>query len=63
MDGPSPLRANGLPYTFTSFVGNGVVTSEAPLWKGAAAPIDEKDLAGNHANQLPLNEQLVTFPE
>jgi len=21
MDGPSPLRANGLPYTFASFVG------------------------------------------
>jgi len=63
MDGPSPLRANGLPYTFTSFVGDGVVTGEAPLWKGAAAPIDAKDLSGNHANQLPLNEQLVTFPE
>src|SRR4029453_7404275 len=63
MDGPSPLRANGLPYMFTSFVGNGVVTSEAPLWKGAPAPIDAKALSGNHVNQLPLNDQLITFPE
>jgi hypothetical protein len=63
MDGPSPLRANGLPYMFTSFVGDGVVTSEAPLWKGAPAPIDAKALSGNHVNQLPLDDQLITFPE
>jgi hypothetical protein len=63
MNGPSPLRANGLPYAFTSFVGNGVVTSEAPLWKGAPAPIDASALAGDHTNQLPLNDQLITFPE
>jgi peptidase M23-like protein len=63
MDGPAPLRANGRPYAFTSFVGNGVVTSEAPLWDGAAAPIDAGALAGDHTNQLPLNDQLITFPE
>jgi hypothetical protein len=63
MDGPSPLRANGLPYTFTSFVGNGVVTSEATLWDGAPAPIDAAALAGPHSNELPLNDQLITFPE
>jgi hypothetical protein len=62
MDGPSPLHANGLPYVFTSFVGDGVVTSEAPLWDGAAAPIDTRALAGPHVNQLPLNDQLITFP-
>ena len=56
-------HVDGLPYTFASFVGDGVVTSEARLWKGAPTPIDAKALSGKHGNQLPLRDQLVTFPE
>ncbi len=63
MDDPSPLNSNGLPYVFTSFVGNGVVTSEPPLWDGAPAPVDRGALVGEHRNELPLNDQLITFSE
>ena len=36
MDGPSPLVANGLPYVFTSFTGQGRLTDEQPLFTGGA---------------------------
>jgi hypothetical protein len=62
MDGPSPLVSNGLPYAFTSFTGDGMVTDEAPVEAGEPAPIDAKTLAGEHRDELPLNNQLVTFP-
>jgi hypothetical protein len=54
--------SNGLPYVFTSFVGEGVVTNEAPLWDGGAVPIDRGVLGGPHRDELPLNDQLVAFP-
>ena len=34
MDGPSPLVANGLPYVFTGFTGQGRLTDEQPLFTG-----------------------------
>lgn len=64
MDGPSPLDANGLPYVFTRFTGQGVVadaSEEAMFTKGTPAGLDRAALAGPHANQLPLNNQLVDF--
>jgi Peptidase family M23 len=57
MDGPSPLRSNGLPYVFTNFEGQGVLRDE-----GEAVSIDKSALAGPHQNQLPLNAQVVSFP-
>ena len=62
MDGPSPLLSNGLPYVFTSFAGEGHVTDEDPLFKGGVVPIDKDALAGPHENELPLADQIVTFP-
>jgi Peptidase family M23 len=62
MDGPSPLEANGLPYAFTSFEGEGVVTSEAPLFTNGVVNIDATALAGPHKDQLPLNLEVVSFP-
>ena len=62
MHGPSPLVPNDLPYVFTSLVGAGRVTSEDQLWDKGVAPIDRSALAGRHANQLPLDDQLVDFP-
>jgi hypothetical protein len=59
MDGPSPLKANGLPYVFTRFTGRGVVTDEDPLFKGEAAPVDKSAFAGPHV--IPLNDQVVDF--
>jgi hypothetical protein len=62
MDGPSPLVSNGLPYVFTGFTGQGLVTDEQPLWTGGAVAIDKDALAGQHQNQLPLADQVVSFP-
>jgi len=67
MDGPSPLKANGLPYAFTRFTGRGVVTEQdlprlvLLLSKGEVAPIDKSALAGPHVDQLPLNLQVIDF--
>jgi hypothetical protein len=62
MDSPSPLVANGLPYVFTSFTGQGIVKDKEPLLTGGQAVVDENALAGPHKNQLPLNDELVSFP-
>lgn len=62
MDGPSPLRANGLPYEFTRFESKGVVTDEAALEAGETVTIDKGAFPGPHQDQLPLNLEVVTFP-
>ena len=65
MDGPSPLQSNGLPFEFTSFVGQGRVTDAdaiSPPFTGAPAPIDPTYLLGRHTNQMPLNLEIVKFP-
>jgi hypothetical protein len=62
MDGPSPLVSNGLPYVFTSFTGQGMLKDEKPLFSGGQVDVDESALAGSHKNQLPLNDQVLSFP-
>ncbi len=62
MDGPSPLRSNGLPFVFTSFEGQGVLSDEKPLFAGGEVNIDKSALSGAHKNQLPLNDEVVSFP-
>jgi len=62
MDGPSPLLANGLPYVFTSFTGEGRLTDEQPLFTGGVVTIDKGALAGPHQNEMPLYDQVVSFP-
>ena len=62
MDGPSPLVSNGLPYVFTAFTGKGMLRDEKPLFTGGKVDVDEHALAGPHRHQLPLNDQVVTFP-
>ena len=61
MDGASPLLSDGLPYTFTSFTGEGRVTDEQPLFSGGAVAIDPNALSGPHKNQLPLNLEVIGF--
>ena len=66
MDGREPLAANGLPYAFTSFTGEGVIDEEksAELFtKSVPAVIDRTRLAGPHANELPLDDMIVRFAE
>jgi len=61
MDGPSPLKSNGLPYVFTKFTGQGVVTDEAPALKGEPTQVDSTFLTGPHFNQIPLDFQIISF--
>ena len=62
MDGTSPLEANGLPYVFTSFEGDGLITEEAPLFTNGVVNIDKTALAGPHQDEMPLNLEVVSFP-
>jgi murein DD-endopeptidase MepM/ murein hydrolase activator NlpD len=62
MDGPSPLLANGLPFAFTGFTGEGRLTDEQPLFTGGTVTIDKAALAGPHQDQFPLYDQVVSFP-
>lgn len=65
MDGPSPLLSNGLPFRFSSFTGQGVVTDLDPLTSprpGVAVPVAAELRAGPHAEQMPLGSDVVSFP-
>jgi hypothetical protein len=62
MDSPSPLFSNGLPYVFTHFGGQGILTDEKPLFAGGTVSIEPGNLAGSHRNQLPLSGEMVSFP-
>ncbi len=62
MDGPSPLVSNGLPFVFTAFTGEGLIVDEQPLFTGGAVTIDKDALSGPHANEMPLLDQVVSFP-
>jgi Peptidase family M23 len=58
---PSLFDANSLPYTFASFGSEGTVTNffeEVIIGEPAAL---SPALSGPHANQLPLNFQLISF--
>lgn len=62
MDGPSPLDANGLPYVFSRFSSQGVLPpgGDDAIESGEPAKIEAR-LAGEHRNQLPLNNEVVDF--
>jgi hypothetical protein len=58
---PSGLDTNSLPYTFPSFGSEGTVTNlDEVVDMGEPAAISPA-LSGPHANQLPLNLQLISF--
>ncbi|MFG1318759.1 M23 family metallopeptidase [Xanthobacter autotrophicus] len=63
MDGPSPLDANGLPYAFTRFQGQGVANPDGANFfeKPVPAEIDRTRLAGLKQDALPLNNEVVDF--
>ncbi len=64
MDGVSPLNSNGLPYVFTKFSSRGVVPAadEDLLEDGRSVRVESK-WTGEHVNQLPVDNQVVDFPE
>ena len=61
MDGPSPLLSNGLPFVFTKFTGEGMVTDEAALAAFRVTPVDTAPLSGPHKKEMPLNLEVVGF--
>jgi Peptidase family M23 len=61
MDSASPLKSNGIPYTFRAFRGMGLVTSVPPMLEGERTPIEPRALAGLHRNQMPLLNELDDF--
>jgi murein DD-endopeptidase MepM/ murein hydrolase activator NlpD len=63
MDGASPLASNGLPYVFRSFEGRGAIDDEDALFLSGGATIDAAALAGPHENELPLNLEIIDFPD
>ena len=60
MDGPSPLNSNGLPYRFSRFNLEGVLTNLDAFSIGQRARIAPK-LRGIHRSELPLNDQVLDF--
>jgi hypothetical protein len=66
MDGASPLDANGLPFVFTHFVGQGVLdeaSAGAMFEDGKPGLVKPGPMAGPHTNQLPLNGEVVDFQQ
>lgn len=64
MDGPWPLAANGLLYEFTAFTGAGrYEPTDDTFAKGAPGRIDRSWFPGQHEGKLPLNLQVVDFPD
>ncbi|MFK8250076.1 M23 family metallopeptidase [Ancylobacter terrae] len=61
MDGPSPLSSNGLPYVFDAFTGQGRLQPDDAFFAGKPGALEPGWLAGPHANQLPLNNEVVDF--
>jgi hypothetical protein len=60
MSTPDPLRSNGLPYTFPSFRGQGIVTNIDGIQAGDRASVDPS-LTGRHRDVLPVDGQLLDF--
>jgi len=61
-DGPLPFASNGVPFVFSSFTTTGTVTNPFDdIAAGAPAQIGTAR-AGPHRNQLPLENEVLTFP-
>jgi Peptidase family M23 len=62
-DGPLPYASNGVPFVFSSFTTTGTVTNSFDdIAAGAAAQIGPAR-AGPHRNELPLENEVLTFPK
>lgn len=54
MDGASPLQSNGLPFVFSRFTGQGMITNGDDLQTGADLQIDTDVDAGPFRDLMPL---------
>ena len=65
MDGPSPLSSNGIPYVFESFTGAGRLAGDSDRLNetGGPADIDSGWRPGPHRAELPLDLEVIDFPD
>jgi hypothetical protein len=62
-DGPLPYASDSLPFVFSSFTITGTITNPFDdIAAGATAQIGPAR-AGPHRNELPLNDDVITFPK
>ncbi len=62
MDGPGPLSSDGLPFELRSFFSEGTITSPIDaLLSGTAATIGHAS-RGHHRHELPLENEVISFP-
>jgi len=62
-DGPLPYASNGVPFVLSSFRTTGAVTNSFDdIAAGAAAQIGTAR-TGPHQNELPLENEVLTFPK
>jgi Peptidase family M23 len=62
-DGPGPFASNSLPYVFSSFTTTGTITNPFDdIAAGATAEIGPAQ-AGRHKEELPLENEVITFPK
>jgi hypothetical protein len=61
MDGPSPLRSNGLPFVFDRFRGTGHIDDISTMQQGLPQTIDRGELSGPMRHRMPLGNQVVRF--
>jgi hypothetical protein len=61
-DSPSTMNANGVPFVFASFTGEGVLTPEAfgLAMQGQVVPV-EADVLGSQVKVMPVNSQKIDF--
>jgi murein DD-endopeptidase MepM/ murein hydrolase activator NlpD len=62
MDSPHPLASNGMPYRFINFTVEGTLKNLGGIEAGETARISRVGL-GAHRDELPLNDQVIAFPE
>jgi murein DD-endopeptidase MepM/ murein hydrolase activator NlpD len=62
-DGPLPFASNGVPFVFSSFTTTGIISNPFDdIATGATAQIGPTR-AGPHSSELPLNDDVITFPK
>jgi hypothetical protein len=62
-DGPLPYASDSLPFVFSSFTTTGTITNPFDdIAAGATAQIGPAQ-AGPHRNELPLQDEVITFPK
>lgn len=62
LDGPRPYGDEGLPFRFSRFTVAGTLTNYSEVFEGKVAKV-RPELLGVHRNEMPLDEQVMSFPE